>query len=88
MKESSLQNQEPPGNISEKMRLGPNQFSVSITGGTVKTKPKEQLMPSQVKGNGDDNISFLTYTTSLFAKRLLEMRHGRALNTSVLHRRA
>ena len=87
IKESSLQNPEPLRNSSEKTKLLANKYCVSITPRTVKTKLKKRLTASQLKCNGDDNISFLTKTTSpLFGKRLWEMRHGRALYISVLHR--
>ena len=71
LKETSFQNREPLRNSSEKMKLLENQYCASKTHRTVKTKPKKQLTASQLKCNGDDNISFLTKTTSmLFGKRL------------------
>ena len=71
IKETSLQNPEPPRNSSEKMKLVANQYCTSITPRTFKTKPKKRLTASQLKCNVDDNISFFTKTTSpLFAKRL------------------
>ena len=71
IKETSLQNPEPPRNSSEEIKLLANQYCASITPRTFKTKPKKQLTASQLKCDGDDNISFLTKTTStLFGKRL------------------
>ena len=71
IKEPSLRNLEPLRNISEKMKLLANKYCASITPRTVKTKPKRRLTASQLKCNGDDNISLLTRTTStLFGKRL------------------
>ena len=68
------------------MKLVANKYCASITPRTLKSKPKKQLTASQLKCNGDDNISLLTKTTSpLFGKRLWEMRHGRAVYLSVLH---
>ena len=71
LKETSLQNPEPPRNSSEKIKLLANQYCASMTPRFVKTKPKKPLTESQLEYNGDDNISFLTKTTStLFGKRL------------------
>ena len=71
IKETSLQNPEPLRNRSMKMILVANKYCVSKTPRTFKTKPKKQLKASQLKCNGDDNISLLTKTTSpLFGKRL------------------
>ena len=71
IKETSLQNPEPPRNSSEKIKLLANQYCASMTPRFVKTKPKKPLPASQLKCNGDDNISFITKTTStLFGKRL------------------
>ena len=89
LKETSLQNPESLRNISEKIKLVANKYSASITPRTFKTKPKKQLTASQLNCDGDDNISFLTKTTStLFGKRLWEMRHEWALYASVLHRKS
>ena len=86
IKETSLQNPEPLRNTSEKEKLVANKCCASISPRTVKTKPKKRLTASQLKCNGYDNISLLTKITSpLFAKRLWEMRHGRAVYVSVLH---
>ena len=71
LKETAIKNPEPLRNSSEKMKLLANEYCASITPRTVKTKPKKRLTASQMKCNGDDNISFLTKTTStLFEKRL------------------
>ena len=87
LKETSLQNPEPLRNNSEKMKLVANKYCASITPRTFKEKPKKRLTASQLKCNGDENFSFLTKITStLFGKRLWEMRHGWALSASVLHR--
>ena len=68
------------------MKLVANKYCASITPRTFKTKPKKRLTASQLKGNGDDNFSFLTKTTSpLFGKRLWEMRNERAVYIGVLH---
>ena len=68
------------------MILVANKYCASITPRTFKTKPKKRLKASQLKCNGDDNISLLTKTTSpLFGKRLWEIRHARAVYISVLH---
>ena len=68
------------------MKLAANKYCASITPRTVKTKPKKRLIASQLRCNGDDNICLLTKTTStLFGKRLWEMRHERAVYISVLH---
>ena len=57
-----------------------------MTPRTFKTKPMKRLTQSQLKCNGDDNISFLTKTTpTLFGKLLWEMKHERAVYISVLH---
>ena len=86
LKETSLQNPEPQRNSSEKMKLVANKYCASITPGTFKMKPKKRLTATQLKCNGDDNICFLTKTTSpLFGKRLWEMRHERAVFIRVLH---
>ena len=80
LKETSLQNPEPLRNSSEKIKLVVNKYCASKTPRTFKTKPKKRLTASQLKYNGDDNISLLTNTTSpLFGKRLWEMRHGRSV---------
>ena len=87
LKETSHQNLEALRNSSEKMKLLENQYSASITPGTVKTKPKKRLAKSHLKCNRDDSICPLTTTTSpLFGKRLWELRQGRALLVSLLHR--
>ena len=68
------------------MKLVANKYCASITPRTFKTKPKKRLTVSQLKCNGDNNFSSLTKTTStLFGKRLWEMRHEWALYASVLH---
>ena len=86
-KETSLQSPESLRNSYEKMKLVANQYCTSITPRIVKTKPKKRQTASQLKCNGDDIISLLTKTTStLFGKRLREIRHGRALFISALHR--
>ena len=87
LKETLLQTPEPLWNSSEKMKLVANQYCASVTHGTFKTKPKKRLTASQLKCKGVDNISFLTKTTStLFGKRLCEMKHGQALYIIILHR--
>ena len=89
LKETSLQIPEPLRNSSEKRKLVANKYFASITPRTFNTKPKKRLKASQLKCDGDDNISFLTKTTStLFGKRLWEMRHEWALYASVLHRKS
>ena len=86
LKEDSLENPEPQWNSSEKMKLLANQYCASKTPRTFKTKPKEQLTASQLNCNGDDDFSFFTKTTStLFGKRLWEMKHGRVPYIGVLH---
>ena len=71
IKETSLHNPEPLRNSSEKLKLRANQYSASITPTTVKTKPKNGLMTSQLKHNGDKNTSPITETSSpLFGNRL------------------
>ena len=68
------------------MKLVANKYCASITPRTFKTKHKKRLTASQLKCNGDDNISLLTKTTSpLFGKRLWEMSHGRSVYIRVLH---
>ena len=87
IKETSLQNPEALRNCSEKIKLVANKYCASITLRTFKTKPKNCVTASQLKCNGNDNVSLLTKTTSpLFEKRLWEMRHGRAVYINVLHR--
>ena len=71
LKEISLQKPEPLRNSSEKMKLLANQYCASITTRIFKTKSKKRLTASQPKFDGDENISFLTKTTStLFGKHL------------------
>ena len=60
LKETSLQNPEPLRNSSEKMKLVANKCCASITPRTVKTKSKKRLTASQLKCNGDSNISLPT----------------------------
>ena len=60
LKETSLQNPGPLRSSSEKMKLVANKCCASITPRTVKTKSKKRLTASQLKCNGDNNISFLT----------------------------
>ena len=68
------------------MKLVANKCCASITPRTVKTKPKKRLTASQLECNGDDNFSSLTKTIStLFGKRLWEMRHDWALYAIILH---
>ena len=89
LKETSLQNPEPLRNSSEKMKLVANKYCASTTPRIFKTKPKKWLTALQLKCDGDDNFSSLTKPTStLFGKRLWEMRHEWALYASVLHRRS
>ena len=71
IKETSFQNPETLWNSSEKLILVADKYCASITPRTFKTIPKKRLTESQLKCNGDDNISLLTKTTSpLFGKRL------------------
>ena len=71
IKETSLQNPESLRNNSEKIKLVANKYRASNSPRIFKTKPKKRLTASQLKCNGDDNISLLTKTTSpLFGKRL------------------
>ena len=71
LKETSLQNPEPLRNSSEKMKLVANKYCASITPEIFKTKPKKRQTASQLKCNGDDNISSFAKTTStLLGKRL------------------
>ena len=71
LKETSLQIPEPLRNSSEKMKLVANKYCASVTPRTFETKPKERITTSQLKCNGDNNISLLTKTTlPLFGKRL------------------
>ena len=89
LKETSLQKPEPLRNSSEKMKLIANKYCASITPRTFNTKPKKRLKASQLNCNGDDIIWLLTKTTStLFGKRLWEMRNDWALYASVLHRKS
>ena len=86
IEETSLQSPEPLRNSSEKIKLLANTYCASINPRTVKAKPKKRLTASQLKCNGNDNISLLTKTTPpLFAKRLWEMRHGQTLYISAFH---
>ena len=71
------------------MKLVANKYCASITPRTFHTKPKKRLTASELKCDGDDKICLLTKTSSpLFGKRLWEVRHGRAVYTSVLHHRS
>ena len=71
IKETSFQIPEPLRNSSEKMKPVANKYCDSKAPRTFKTGPKKRLTASQLKCNEDDNISFLTKTTSpLFGKRL------------------
>ena len=66
LKETSLKNQEPLRNSSEKMKLVADKYCASITPTTFKTKPKKRLTASQLKYNGDDNI-FSSHNSNFIA---------------------
>ena len=70
IKETSLQIPEQVWNSSKKMKLTANKYCAAITPRTVKTKPKKRLTASELKCNGNDNISLLTKTSApLFRKK-------------------
>ena len=83
--EISRQNRQQLRNSPMKMKLEAHQFCASKTPRTVKPEPQKQITTSQLKSDGDDNISALTITIPLFEKHSGKVRHEQAVYGTVLH---